>query len=127
MQLNAKQAAALIRIRDHGSTAWCQGQGRAGGAVSRMFDRMVAAGLCTPPPYTITDKGRQALLTWTERPGTLWLGGWAGKHSYPVLVVGETPTRYRIKAIERTRLAGAYRWLEPGQLGLVPKRAVTIP
>jgi hypothetical protein len=42
----------------------------------------------------------------------------------PVLVVGETPKPYRIEAIERMRLAGRMRWLNPGQPDLVPRYAI---
>lgn len=60
-QLTKDQIDALRRIRDRGSSAWCDGRGRAGGAVSRMFDLLRAMGLVTPPPYTITDAGRTVL------------------------------------------------------------------
>lgn len=56
------QADALRRIRDRGAMAWCDGKGRAGGAVSRLFDRMATDGYCTRPPYEITKKGREWLL-----------------------------------------------------------------
>lgn len=52
------------------------------------------------------------------------LDGWSGRSRQRVEVVGETPTRVRIRAIERTRLAGPARYLEPGALALVPRRAV---
>ncbi len=52
------QADALRRIRDHGCLAWCEGKGRAGGAVSRLFDRMAKDGYCTRAPHEITKKGR---------------------------------------------------------------------
>lgn len=55
------QADALRRIRDRGPLAWRDGKGRAGGAVSRLFDRMSAAGYCTAPPHKITKKGREWL------------------------------------------------------------------
>jgi hypothetical protein len=58
------------------------------------------------------------------RPALLGLIGWHGTTWNPNEVVGETPTRYRIRALERTRLAGRDRWLEPGRTALVPKRAV---
>lgn len=58
--LTRKQAEGLRRIRDLGPMAWCNG-GRAGGAISRMFDRMAADGLCTKAPHHITDKGREAV------------------------------------------------------------------
>lgn len=61
MKLTATQRAALIRIRDNGPFAWCHG-GRAGGATSRMFDRMARIGLCTRAPHEITEVGRAALL-----------------------------------------------------------------
>lgn len=61
-KLTIDQAHALRRIRDLGSMAWCEGvRARSGGAVKRMFKRMVDDGLCTGPPYQITTKGRGAL------------------------------------------------------------------
>jgi hypothetical protein len=39
----------------------------------------------------------------------------SGYHETPVLVVGETPKQYRVEAIERMRLAGRMRWLNPGE------------
>ena len=56
--------------------------------------------------------------------GILTLDGWAGLERYTVRIVGETPTRFRIEAMERTRLAGSRRWLQVGETALVPKRAV---
>lgn len=50
--------------------------------------------------------------------------GWHGATATPVITVGETPHRYRIRAITRTRLPGRNRWLEPGQETLVPRTAV---
>jgi hypothetical protein len=58
--LTDAQARGLRRIRDLGSMAWCDGY-RAGGAIARMFERMVRRGLCTPVPYQITDLGREAV------------------------------------------------------------------
>lgn len=55
--------------------------------------------------------------------GRLVLVGWHGRAEQRVEIVGQTPKRLRIRAIERTRLAGP-RWLEPGQTALVPTRAV---
>lgn len=57
--------------------------------------------------------------------GLLCLDGWHGRSEDRVLIVGETPKRYRIRAIEWTRLAGR-RSIEVGQEALVPKRAVKI-
>lgn len=50
--------------------------------------------------------------------------GWHGSTSQKVITVGETPKRFRIRAITRTRLAGRGRWLEPGEETLVPKTSV---
>lgn len=50
--------------------------------------------------------------------------GWEGRTEQFVLVVGETPKRYRIMATQGTKLAGRSRWLKPGQTALVPKYAV---
>ena len=56
--------------------------------------------------------------------GDLMLDGWAGVRARQVEIVGETPQRYRIRAIERTKLAGRQRWINPGETALVPKYAV---
>lgn len=62
MILTDTQVEGLRRIRDRGSSAWAQGKDRAGGAVSRMFQRLVDAGQCTGPPYEITKAGRMSIL-----------------------------------------------------------------
>lgn len=59
------------------------------------------------------------------KDGLLWLSGWFGISKQPVVVVGETPKKYRIRAIEQTKLGGRCRWLETGETTLVPKRAIT--
>lgn len=58
------------------------------------------------------------------RTALLILHGWGGRLDQKVEIVGETPRRYRIRAITRTRLAGKYRYIEPGQTALVPRGAV---
>lgn len=58
------------------------------------------------------------------RIGYLGLDGWAGRREHKVEVIGETPKRYRIRAIERTKLAGRCRWLYAGETALVPKYAI---
>lgn len=50
--------------------------------------------------------------------------GWHGSTATLVVAVAETPKKFRIRAITRTRLAGRNRWLEPGQTALVPKSSV---
>ena len=60
-RLTRTEADALTRIRDHGSSWWCYGHSRSGGAVARMFRRMADLGLCTKAPYIITDKGLAVL------------------------------------------------------------------
>lgn len=59
-----------------------------------------------------------------EQRAVICLSGWQGRTETPVLVVGETPKRYRIKAVERTKLAGRDRWIEKDDTALVPKHAV---
>jgi len=59
-----------------------------------------------------------------ERLAWLRLDGWAGRWDEPVVVIGETPTRYRIRADVRVRLAGPHRYLCPGATTLVPRRAI---
>ena len=61
----------------------------------------------------------------TPRRATITLGGWHGLSTQEVLVVSETPKRYRIRAIAKTRLAGRHRSLEVGQQALVPRHVVT--
>lgn len=54
----------------------------------------------------------------------LVVSGWGGNTATKVITVGETPHRFRIRAITPTRLAGRNRWLAPGEEALVPKTAV---
>ena len=56
--------------------------------------------------------------------GLLCRNGLSGYREAPVLVVSETPKQYRIVAIERMRLAGRIRWLNPGRRVLVPRYAI---
>jgi hypothetical protein len=58
-----------------------------------------------------------------------WLcfNDWAGFTTVPVVLVGETRTRWRITpdvGVDRIRLAGRRRWLAAGETALVPKTAV---
>lgn len=54
----------------------------------------------------------------------LCTNSYAGRNEQAVLVVGETPKKYRIRAVMRTRVPGRCRWLAAGELALVPKQAV---
>lgn len=56
--------------------------------------------------------------------GYLRMDGWAGRQDYAVLIVGETPKRYRIKAVIETKLPR--RWLKVGEEAFVPKEAVRL-
>lgn len=60
-----------------------------------------------------------------ERKALLLTDDWAGRHETPVLVVGETPKRYRIRAADHfgVKLGGRQRWLRSGTT-LVPKTAI---
>ena len=60
------------------------------------------------------------------RFGIIYTNGWAGRRRSRVEIIGETPKRYRIRAITRTKLAGRDRWLENGDVALVPKWAVDL-
>jgi hypothetical protein len=71
------------------------------------------------PTLKLTEKA-----TMTPIHSLLVLSGWHGTSVQPVLTVGVTPKRFRIRAVQRTKLAGRDRWLEPGQETLVPKFAV---
>lgn len=56
----------------------------------------------------------------------LRLQGWEGLTEQWVLLVGETPKRYRIRALEPTKLAGRCRWLKVGEEALVPRHAIAL-
>lgn len=56
--------------------------------------------------------------------GTLAVDGWCGRSLTRVEVIGQTKKRLRIRAIERTPMAGRDRWLEKGEVALVPTYAV---
>ena len=64
---------------------------------------------------------KEAVAAW------LWLDGWEGVTRTPVLVVGETPRRYRIRpaGTRAVKLAGRQRWLVPDSTTLVPKHAIS--
>lgn len=57
-------------------------------------------------------------------PAMLCLQSYAGRTEQLVVVVGETPKRYRIRALKWTRLGGGSRFLRAGDTALVPKYAV---
>jgi hypothetical protein len=61
---------------------------------------------------------------YAPRRATITLNGWQGLTTQEVEVVGQTPQRYRIRAITRTRLAGRLRYLEAGHTVLVPRKVV---
>lgn len=58
------------------------------------------------------------------RRALLVLSSWGGVTTHPVVVVAETPKRFRIRAISLTRLGGRDRWLDEGETALVPKSAI---
>lgn len=58
-----------------------------------------------------------------ERKAKLGIMGWHGTIWTDVIVTDETPKRYRIKAINKTSLAGS-RMINQGETALVPKHAV---
>ncbi len=62
----------------------------------------------------------------TPVDGLLVLVGWSGSRAYHVSVVGMTPKRFRIRALERLRLPRKGRWLDIGEEALVPTHAVRI-
>jgi len=60
MTFTDAQIRALIPLRN-GACAQFTMRGRTGGAHRRMFDRLVAEGICTGPPYYLTAAGAQQL------------------------------------------------------------------
>jgi len=57
---------------------------------------------------------------------TLEMDGWAGRTRHPVEVIGETPTRYRVRLLEDMRLPGRWRYGKAGDIILVPKYAIRL-
>ena len=62
--------------------------------------------------------------TMPERQAYLCLNSYAGRSEQAVLVIGETPKKYRIKAVMRTKIGGRNLWLYAGESALVPKTAI---
>lgn len=60
-RLTKRQIEGMRRIRDQGPLAWCKGQGRAGGAVMRMFERLRLNGFVSGPPFEVTEFGLRVL------------------------------------------------------------------
>lgn len=58
--------------------------------------------------------------------GLLVITGWHGSTAYRVAVVGTTPHRFRVRALQRLRLPRRGRYLEVGEEALVPKSAVRV-
>jgi len=69
----------------------------------------------------MTADARQA----KERMGYLHTESWCGRVSTPIMIVGVTAKKTRIRAISRTKLGGRNRWLEEGETTTVPTSAVT--
>lgn len=61
-----------------------------------------------------------------RRLGVLVLDGYAGRTETTVVIVGETPKRFRIRptGTVAVKLGGCERWLLAGQTALVPKTAI---
>jgi len=62
---------------------------------------------------------------YTERPGVLVLTGWHGRSEVPVVVIGDTPKRYRVRLLADTRLPSRRRGTTGDEV-LVPKTAVRL-
>jgi hypothetical protein len=56
--------------------------------------------------------------------GVVCLQSWAGYSEHPVEIIGETRTKYRVRALESFKLPG--RWIHKDGVDLVPKPAVKI-
>lgn len=76
---------------------------------------------------TLTGRARVATgATMTPVPARLTISGWHGVTSYSVALVGSTPKRRRIMAMQPLRLPRRGRTLEPGDVALVPATAVSV-
>ena len=58
--------------------------------------------------------------------GYIFLQGYHGSTKQRVQIVGQTPKKWRIRALEFTKLAGRSRWIKEGEEALVPKHAVLL-
>lgn len=65
----------------------------------------------------------EGVMAMTARTLYVQLDAWASPQQQAVEVIGETKTRYRIRAIKKTRLGGC-RYLQAGDAVLVPMSAV---
>ena len=61
-----------------------------------------------------------------NRYGFVLVQGWSGLHKTRVLIVGETPKKWRIRAINTLKLGGRNRWIDAGSEALVPKHCVAM-
>lgn len=55
----------------------------------------------------------------------LWLDSWAGRIGYPVEVLGETKTKYRVKVLCEKIPLPKRRLAKCGEVVLVPKYAIS--
>ena len=60
-----------------------------------------------------------------ERMGYLNTDSWCGRIQTPIMIVGHSAKKTRIRAISRMKLGGRNRWLNEGDTILVPSHAVT--
>lgn len=71
------------------------------------------------------EMGRTPPEVYTPWLAWLHLEGWSGRSKSPVIVVGETSTKYRIRTEKACVIAGRNRMLSVGETVLVPKRAIS--
>lgn len=67
---------------------------------------------------------RMNSYSYTMQEAELVTDSFAGRLFQRVLVVGETPKRYRIQATQRIRMPGRCRWLYAGETALVPRESI---
>ncbi len=56
----------------------------------------------------------------------LCINSWAGRREYSVVIIDETPKKYKIRLVVDTKLPGRNRYGNAGEIILVPKTAVKI-
>lgn len=59
-----------------------------------------------------------------ERKAVVCVYGWMGYREFPVVIVGETPKRYRVRFEDDIRMRSSFK--RKGTVGLVPKNAVKL-
>jgi hypothetical protein len=89
--------------------------------------------MANPPDRTLTtDRQAEGEASPPEgspaplRRAVLVTQSYAGRAEWPCIITGEVSHCFRIRVLQRTKLAGRNRWIAEGGFALVPKTAVRV-